>query len=317
MKKKEQFILILVFIAIIWGIGFAYLSTTLHINGTTTIDSNNWNIYFDNLQVSTGSVEAEELAIDASNTTVSFSVNLKKPGDYYEFIVDAKNDGTIDAMINDFTSTLNNTPITTLPDYIEYKVTYIDEMEIQTKHKLESNKKDSFLVRVAFKKDIDDTQLLENATTLNFNFSMNYIQADNQSFTRNRYVYDAEDLDFELGNSIPSGATVFKNSYDITRSLNYGVFLRHLVDANNIILKADIGYNVKEDIVYFYGGVEDEEAFQSNYSNIQRYSTNCTVYGNGAACTDGFIERSGYIYIATEYAACTVTTGGYSSCYIQ
>ena len=86
------------------GIGYSFLTTTLSINGTADVDANTWNIYWDNVQVKTGSVSGTQVTtaptIDTNKTTVSFQVNLKQPGEYYEFTVDAKNDGSIDAMVD-------------------------------------------------------------------------------------------------------------------------------------------------------------------------------------------------------------------------
>ncbi len=61
-------------------IGCAYLNATLSINGNTTIASNTWDIHFENLRVTTGSVTATTPAAIQSNTTmISYSVLLDKP----------------------------------------------------------------------------------------------------------------------------------------------------------------------------------------------------------------------------------------------
>ena len=122
MRRKSKFnlILIIFILVLVLGLGYAYLTTTLSINGTTDVDSNTWNIYWDNVQVKEGSVTATTPTIDTNKTTVTFNVHLSKPGDFYEFTVDAKNDGTIDAMIETISSTINNS--TTIPNYLIYKV---------------------------------------------------------------------------------------------------------------------------------------------------------------------------------------------------
>ena len=68
-----------------FGIGYAYLTTTLSINGVTDVDANNWDVYFDNVVVTDGSVSGEqeiEAPTITSDTEVEFHVNLKQPGDY-------------------------------------------------------------------------------------------------------------------------------------------------------------------------------------------------------------------------------------------
>ena len=60
MRKKSKFNLILIIfvIVLVLGLGYAFLTTTLSINGTTDVDSNTWNVYWDNVQVKEGSVSA-------------------------------------------------------------------------------------------------------------------------------------------------------------------------------------------------------------------------------------------------------------------
>ena len=110
-SSNKKFIAIVVVLLLAISIGYAALSTTLSINGTVNIAANSWLIYFTNVQVKTGSVTATTLPTTSgtSTTTLTWVVNLQKPGDFYEYNVDVKNDGTIDAMIG----SLSNTSLTT------------------------------------------------------------------------------------------------------------------------------------------------------------------------------------------------------------
>ena len=47
----------------------------------------------------------------------------------YEFTVNAVNAGTIDGMVSVVSNKLNGTEITTLPNYLEYKVSYADDVD--------------------------------------------------------------------------------------------------------------------------------------------------------------------------------------------
>ena len=51
--KKKYFLstMLLVLIIILLSIGYAYLSTTLNINGSSSINNATWNIHFENVQV--------------------------------------------------------------------------------------------------------------------------------------------------------------------------------------------------------------------------------------------------------------------------
>ena len=176
-KKKLNYMILIIMILII-SIGYAILSTNLNIVGAGTINNPTWNIHWENVQVETGSVSASTPTIDTAKTTVNYSVTLTIPGDYYEFTVDAVNAGTIDGMISVISNKLNGTEITTLPNYLEYKVTYDDGVEIAPNHLLSANSSEKYKVHVGYKKDISATDIPSAAQTLNLTFSVTYVQSD-------------------------------------------------------------------------------------------------------------------------------------------
>ena len=48
-RRKTNKIYALILILLVVSLGFATLSTTLKINGTSTLNKNTWNIYWDNI----------------------------------------------------------------------------------------------------------------------------------------------------------------------------------------------------------------------------------------------------------------------------
>ena len=130
---KDNIKIILIILVVSLGIGYAYINSDLNINGTAQVNSANWSVYWNNDQVESGSVKASTPTIDSNETTVSYSVTLTQPGDYYEFTVDAVNGGSIDAMIDTIDSKLNGATITTLPDYLDYTFTYEGWSRVRTK----------------------------------------------------------------------------------------------------------------------------------------------------------------------------------------
>ncbi len=182
MDKFNKYLIIFAITLIISiTIGYAFLNASLNINGSSKIYNATWNVHFENVQVTSGSVAASTPTIDSSRTTVTYSVHLSKPGDFYEFTVDAKNDGTIDAMIDTILSTLNNTEIQTLPSYLNYSVSYNNGMPIQSKHELLSGSKETYKVRVEYRTDITANDLPSTNQTLNMSFTVTYVQKDNTS----------------------------------------------------------------------------------------------------------------------------------------
>ena len=77
------------------------LSDTLNINGTSKIKNATWKVHFTNVSSgSTGSVSPIQAPVISSDElSVSYQVNLDKPGDFYEFTATVKNDGSVDAKL--------------------------------------------------------------------------------------------------------------------------------------------------------------------------------------------------------------------------
>ena len=136
-KKTQIYLMIILIVAILIGIGYAILTSNLNILGNTTINKNTWDIHLENLSVTDGSVTATTpAAIDSNKTTVNFTVKLTQPGDYYEFTVDEVNAGTIDGMI----SSIVKTGLTeSQAKYLDYTVNYSDGTAVSEKQLLAAN----------------------------------------------------------------------------------------------------------------------------------------------------------------------------------
>ena len=179
-KRKLNYMILIIMILVI-SIGYAILSTNLNILGSSQISAPTWDIHWENVVVKTGSISASTPTIDTNKTTVNYSVTLTIPGEYYEFTVDAVNAGTIDGMISVVSNKLNNVEITTLPSYLEYKVTYEDGVDIAPNHLLASGTSEKYKVHVGYKKDINISDIPATPQTLNFSFSVTYVQSDSNA----------------------------------------------------------------------------------------------------------------------------------------
>ena len=181
-NKRESAFFVLIAIVVLTGVGYAYLTTNLNIIGSTSLSKATWDIHFENVKVKDGSVTATlEPTINAKKDTVTYEVTLSTPGEFYEFTVDAKNAGTIDGMIESVTSKLNGSVITTLPNYLEYSVTYEDGTEIEEKQLLKTNTKETYKVHIEYKSDVAATDLPNEDQNLSLSFSVLYKQADDSA----------------------------------------------------------------------------------------------------------------------------------------
>ena len=197
-RKKSNNKIILLLILLMVTIGYALMSTTLKINGLANLKGNTWDIHWDSnsINVDSGSVSAPNITLSDNNTKVNFSANLKLPGDYYEFTIDAVNAGTLDGMIDKIDTSIKNgsDETTTLPDYIHLTVMYEDGDEITRFHKLakredaENPTRETFLIRLEY--DPDTEVLPDSNLNFNISYSIDYVQADNRAIDRNYVSLD-------------------------------------------------------------------------------------------------------------------------------
>lgn len=164
-------------------VGYAALSTTLSITGKGTLSKNSWDIHFENLVIVDNGASAVTTAptIDSTKTKVSFNITLSKPGDSYEFTVDAVNKGTIDAMLSGFSATSLTAD---QQKYLTYTVTYGDGATISTKDYLKKGTSETIRVRVRFRDDLTSADLPSSAETLNLTATLVYVQADSTAKAR-------------------------------------------------------------------------------------------------------------------------------------
>ena len=182
-RKKQSVVSIIVNLILILGIGYALIQSNLNINGTANMGAPTWNIHWANVQVKEGSVSASTPTINSAQTTVTYSVVLNVPGDYYEFTVDAVNSGTIDGMIESITSKLNGATITNLPDYLEYTVSYSDGVLLAVNQLLAAGTTETYKVRIEYRTDIELNQIPSTNQSLPFQFTVKYKQADTNATT--------------------------------------------------------------------------------------------------------------------------------------
>ena len=173
MRNKKSFIFLLI---LCLGVGFAFLTSNLTITGNTSVSGNKWSVYFNSVDVSTGSVEAtvDPAVTGTTTTSLNYTVLLDKPGDYYEFTVEAKNDGTIDAMIESITTPSIESRVL---QYMNYSVKYLDGTDVLVSDVLKAKTSTTYKIRIEYRTDISASDLDENGVDLNLSFGVDYTQS--------------------------------------------------------------------------------------------------------------------------------------------
>ena len=206
-RRKNVYLLLFILVCSL-GIGYAFLRTELSINGTADFLDARWDIHFNNLVVNPNSVELSTgntaATISASTTEVTYAVTLKEPGDFYEFTVDAVNAGTMDAMIDTISSKMGGVEITTLPAYMEYSVSYSDDIPLAPNQYLKAGTTEKYKVHIGFKKEINASDLTGQVENKTFSFSVTYVQADENAVNVSHPSFADDDWDTVI-NRLKSG----------------------------------------------------------------------------------------------------------------
>ena len=176
-NSKKQFIVIVLLLLMAISVGFANLSSTLRISGNSTIQPMRWDMHFENIADSKNNATVVVPAtIKGNTTTIEYEIELTKPGSYYEFSVDVKNGGTIDAKLAN-TPTL--TGISREQDvYTNYTVTYSDGSAIRVGDVIAAGQSRKVTVKVEIDPDITSAQLPTTAQQLVLGVDLDYVQAD-------------------------------------------------------------------------------------------------------------------------------------------
>ena len=302
--KKLFSTLLLILLLIGVSIGYAVLSSNLSITGTSIISKQTWDIHFENIQTKSDSITpTSAAAISNQGKTVTYSVSLNTPGEYYEFNVDVKNAGTIDGMIESVTSTVNNQPISNLPSYIEYYVTYSDGVEIQPNHLLTAGSKETYTVHIGFKKNISVSDLPSSNQTFNLSFGFIDTQADVSAIPKPNYIYSI------TGNALRIGSTTnlnspynFDNYQDAIDSLRFPVFLRFNMQ-NNVITEISLGF-IYNDVLYYMPVADGGSSYNANKELLNGIFglSNCIEEDTG-----NYIQ---YVCTSNPYRVRTQSDGG-------
>lgn len=163
---KKRYIVVGIF-ALLLGcisLGYATLRETLAIQGDVTITKEKFQVSFENIKITEGSVATTNGAtIDESDKNlVTFSnVTLSNSGDFYEFTVDIANTGNVDAKVSSIvasdTSIFTSESQSTLPS--------VDEVIVAGDRKT-----------LKFRVEYDDTAPTTEPQVINFSYKINYVK---------------------------------------------------------------------------------------------------------------------------------------------
>lgn len=107
-NQIKKTVMVFLFLAIFsLAIGFAILTQGLNINGSASITSL-WKVEIIEMNIVDSTTGAKSISYSNDNTVASFNVELTQPGDYIEYEVKVKNNGTLNATLKSITRSVNN-----------------------------------------------------------------------------------------------------------------------------------------------------------------------------------------------------------------
>lgn len=253
-RKKNKVLMLLVLLMAV-TLGYALLSTTLKINGTAGIKKNTWSIHWDPTsyqQSLGGNATANTPAYSNENTNITYGVNLELPGDYYEFTIDAVNDGTIAGAIDEIEHTVSYTiggqEYDTLPEYILYTMEYADQPGVAPAKGdiLSPGAKQKYKIRIEYDPE---------ATTVSTD-SIDIVIIDEDPYVPTKEEQEEKDPDYG-GLATNDDATPGMWFYEINDDGDH--------TASIVALKHDYTPALKEVFDYSYTMEHEEESNEYNY----------------------------------------------------
>ena len=329
-KKKMDimYILLLIVLASI-GTGYAYIKSDLNINGTANVTAANWDVHFENLNVTAGSVTATTPADITDDTTVEFAATLEEPNDYYEFTVDVVNDGTMDAMIDSFS--ISPTLTTAQANYLEYTIEYSDGTPLVNEQELRQGTSETIKVRFSYIENSDKTNYPTTDQSFNIEFSVNYTQADGSEIEVDhpRTVYTVNTSSaIQIGQAMPAGITQYDTAAEAMAAFSNRPFYLKNVVHGGIVLDTCVEFVITSAMANANSGMTagtytlrgiDTSYYDTNVATLISAfgSSRCTDYTTYYKCSitdiSARVYKNGFVDALDDSWFCNVGDQGTST----
>ena len=191
-NKKKKRKLVLLSLLLVLAIGYALLAVTLNINGITLFKGQKWKIYWDNVEVNSESVDGTVTISEPKKTSIVVNASFGALGDFYEFTVDAKNDGDFNAEIDVITTNLYKVEAgeedeeIDQPDYLECNYTYANGKEIRPGDMLRKNGSRKYKIRIGLIEEVDSIEDLPEDIDLKAVITITYKKSNKKTVNLKR-----------------------------------------------------------------------------------------------------------------------------------
>lgn len=338
-NKKKQIIMYILLLFMFLGIGYAFLNTSLIIEGTSSFSANEWNVYIDenSIHVLPGSVSGNKVisAPSVSGDTISVSTRLTEPGDYFVFSFDVVNDGSIDAMIGNTDVSSTTTSNDSISNFIFFSGSYISGAGISPNQRLNAHTRETIRLEIRYKNfhQLSPSTLPTEDQTITFHGTIRYVQADSRAQDVRGVVYRISEDELSIGDTMPLMENQKLSQYRghvLNFSANNTVYaIRHEVDGSHV-LDSGLVFTYENNEIPAFGeereavpGFQCETVFDdSQICTIASYSNSLMIfldannsYGKVGDYTGEWptVDFNRYCEITYASGAYTTSCSGFSS----
>lgn len=217
-KLRVSINFIIAFISLLFvGIGFSISETFLNVNGIVSMNTNLWDVHFENVVVSSESVIATSAArINSSDSTlINFSVKLNE-GQKYKFNVNVVNNGKINAKISliDLGGLTNSQK-----KYLDYNATYSNGEIIKVGDILPANSSKTITISVNYIAGLSDSLYSTVNQSVELYYRISFVQQNGSAENDN---WNIKFDNFKVLNDVVNSSSSKINLLDPSR-INFNV----------------------------------------------------------------------------------------------
>lgn len=277
-RNHFYFAIILILFASI-GVGYAALTSTISINGTTQITSAKWDVHFANYSLGANtSGNYAQPSITENGTKLTISKIGLSAGTEVEYYVDVVNAGSIDARL----SSVIKSKLTPGEKYLKYTVTYGFNMPIKENDLLKAGTSEKIRISIVYS---DDKTLAPTTqeTVSDLTFKIYYVQDKGNGVARARLCKRATTL--HTGTVGTSTTTVNYGQIGTSGKLASG-------DAFDCDVNGDGTYDAATERFYYVTDLDGDSntavlIFYGNSSSSGVYLANRTYYAHSGSNYSG------------------------------
>lgn len=247
-KRPSNTIICVFFLSLFFvAIGFAYIRSSLAINGSTEIVKGAWNIHFDNIRNITSSGSTLEVknspTLNESKKVIDFSLKFNNDFEYYQFLVDIVNEGEISGTVGDIRFSLG-----ALSGFLDYSITYEDGTAFNIGDTISNGESKTIKVYLGINSNANLTLLPEN-TNHQISLEIPFVQEEYKNYNvdilgvkqmayldnkRSTYVSSNSGIDFHEASSNTNGKGLYLRAD--TENDEYPIYYyRGDIDNNHVL----------------------------------------------------------------------------------